>query len=192
MACFECPQVSSSTPMQVYINLDPCDHHMAPFSKDRERRVRFNDQFLELYNLIPNPKKKDRASVIKEVTNYIKKLSKKIEEFKILVEKKRIAKKLKSKNKNKAIANGEEEEGDTLIYIPYSETDQSCFNNSLRCYLLKRKTKFNEVDVGITSSCLTMLRFVKDLVWMQVKFQTQRLKMWRDSTWKWFKLTHGY
>ncbi|XP_023640475.1 transcription factor bHLH10 [Capsella rubella] len=129
---------------------------------ERERRVHFNDRFLDLKKLIPNPTKIDRASIVGEAIDYIKELLRTIEEFKMLVEKKRFGR-FRSKKKAR-VGQGEgedqEEEEDTVNYKPQSEIDQSCFNknnnNSLRCSWLKRKSKITEVDVRIIDDEVTI------------------------------------
>ncbi|XP_024003913.1 transcription factor bHLH10 [Eutrema salsugineum] len=131
------------------------------FPTERERRVHFNDRFFDLKNLIPNPTKNDRASIVGEAIDYIKELLRTIEEFKMLVEKKKIG---KFRSKKKARTGGEEDqeqEEDTVSYRPQSEVDQSCFNkksnnNSLRCSWLKRKSKVTEVDVRIIDDEVTI------------------------------------
>ncbi|CAH2059952.1 unnamed protein product [Thlaspi arvense] len=134
------------------------------FPTERERRVHFTDRFIDLKNLIPNPTKNDRASIVGEAIDYIKELLRTIEEFKMLVEKKKFGK-FRSKKKARAGGGGEEghqeQEEDTVNYRPQSEVDQSCFNknsnnNSLRCSWLKRKSKVTEVDVRIIDDEVTI------------------------------------
>ncbi|KAG2327645.1 hypothetical protein Bca4012_036652 [Brassica carinata] len=131
------------------------------FPTERERRVHFNDRFFDLKKLIPNPTKIDRASIVGEAIDYIKELLRTIEDLKMLVEKKKFG---KFRSKKRAKVGGEEEEedqeqeGDTVIYKPKSEADQSCFNNNkaLRCSWLKRKSKVTEVDVRIIDDEVTI------------------------------------
>ncbi|CAN7061358.1 unnamed protein product [Brassica rapa subsp. trilocularis] len=133
------------------------------FPTERERRVHFNDRFFDLKNLIPNPTKSDRASIVGEAIDYIKELLRTIEEFKMLVEKKKFG---KFRSKKKAKTGGEEDleveqEEDNVSYRPQSEVDQSCFNKknnnkSLRCSWLKRKSKVTEVDVRIIDDEVTI------------------------------------
>ncbi|KAF8099443.1 hypothetical protein N665_0243s0006 [Sinapis alba] len=127
------------------------------FPTERERRVHFNDRFFDLKNLIPNPTKNDRASIVGEAIDYIKELLRTIEDLKMLVEKKKFG---KFRSKKRARVGGEEEdqEQDTVIYKPKSEVDQSCFNNNkaLRCSWLKRKSKVTEVDVRIIDDEVTI------------------------------------
>ncbi|KAF8108714.1 hypothetical protein N665_0104s0038 [Sinapis alba] len=124
------------------------------FPTERERRVHFNDRFFDLKNLIPNPTKSDRASIVGEAIDYIKELLRTIEEFKMLVEKKKFG---KFRSKKKAKTGGEEEEEDNVSYRPQSEVDQSCLNNkSLRCSWLKRKSKATDVDVRIIDDEVTI------------------------------------
>ncbi|CAA7046058.1 unnamed protein product [Microthlaspi erraticum] len=135
------------------------------FPTERERRVHFNVRFFDLKNLIPNPTKNDRASIVGEAIDYIKELLRTIEEFKMLVEKKRIGR-FRSKKKARVGGGGgdeedHQEEEDTVNYRPQSEVDQSCFNknssnNALRCSWLKRKSKVTEVDVRIIDDEVTI------------------------------------
>ncbi|KAL1202132.1 Transcription factor bHLH89 [Cardamine amara subsp. amara] len=121
------------------------------FPTERERRVHFKDRFGDLKKLIPNPTKNDRASIVGEAIDYIKELLRTIEEFKLLVEKKRI---VKQKNR----------EGDDVVvdenFKAQSEVVEQCLinkkNNSLRCSWLKRKSKFTEVDVRIIDDEVTI------------------------------------
>ncbi|XP_010414163.1 PREDICTED: transcription factor bHLH10-like [Camelina sativa] len=126
---------------------------------ERERRVHFNDRFQDLKSLIPNPTKSDRASIVGEAIDYIKELLRTIEEFKMLVEKKRFGR-FRSKKKARRGEDQQQEEEDTVNYKPQSEVDQSCFsknnNNSLRCSWLKRKSKVTEVDVRIIDDEVTI------------------------------------
>ncbi|XP_010457738.1 PREDICTED: transcription factor bHLH89-like [Camelina sativa] len=119
------------------------------FPTERERRVHFKDRFGDLRSLIPNPTKNDRASIVGEAIDYIKELLRTIDEFKMLVEKKRI-KRLKR-------------EGDDVVdenFKAQSEVvEQSSINkknNALRCSWLKRKSKFTEVDVRIIDDEVTI------------------------------------
>ncbi|XP_010475345.1 PREDICTED: transcription factor bHLH89-like [Camelina sativa] len=119
------------------------------FPTERERRVHFKDRFGDLKKLIPNPTKSDRASIVGEAIDYIKELLRTIDEFKLLVEKKRI------KQRNR--------EGDDVVdenFKAQSEVvEQSSINkknNALRCSWLKRKSKFTEVDVRIIDDEVTI------------------------------------
>ncbi|VVA90164.1 unnamed protein product [Arabis nemorensis] len=127
------------------------------FPTERERRVHFKDRFGDLKNLIPNPTKNDRASIVGEAIDHIKELLRTIEEFKMLLEKKRV---IKQRNMRGRI----EEEGDDVVldenYKAQSEVVEQYMinknNNSLRCSWLKRKSKFTEVDVRIIDDEVTI------------------------------------
>ncbi|CAH8362661.1 unnamed protein product [Eruca vesicaria subsp. sativa] len=127
------------------------------FPTERERRVHFNDRFFDLKNLIPNPTKNDRASIVGEAIDYIKELLRTIEDLKMLVEKKKFG---KFRSKKRARTDGEEDdqEEENVSFRPKSEEDQSCFNNNkaLRCSWLKRKSKVTEVDVRIIDDEVTI------------------------------------
>ncbi|CAN1810397.1 Transcription factor bHLH10 [Linum perenne] len=60
-----------------------------PLTTERQRRQQVNDKFSALRNLIPNPTKNDKASVVGDAIGYIKELLSTVEELKLLVEKKR-------------------------------------------------------------------------------------------------------
>ncbi|KAG2308683.1 hypothetical protein Bca52824_028431 [Brassica carinata] len=119
------------------------------FPTERERRVHFNDRFFDLKNLIPNPTKSDRASIVGEAIDYIKELLRTIEEFKMLVEKKKFGK-FRSKKKPKTC--GEED----LEQEQEQEGNNVKQNKSLRCSWLKRKSKVTEVDVRIIDDEVTI------------------------------------
>ncbi|CAN7065243.1 unnamed protein product [Brassica rapa subsp. trilocularis] len=126
------------------------------FPTERERRVHFKDRFGDLKNLIPNPTKNDRASIVGEAIDHIKELLRTIEEFKMLLEKKRIT---RQRNKRGRIEIGEEDVGDEN-YNAQSEVVEQCLvnkkNSALRCSWLKRKSKFTEVDVRIIDDEVTI------------------------------------
>ncbi|XP_018478258.2 transcription factor bHLH10 [Raphanus sativus] len=141
----DCPQASPTPLHQFHINPPT----------ERERRVHFNDRFSILKNLIPNPTKSDRASIVGEAIDYIKELLRTIEEFKMLLEKKKLE---EFRSMKKAKTDGEEEEEENNVsYRQQSQVDQSCFNKkSLRCSWLKRKSKVTEVDVRIIDDEVTI------------------------------------
>ncbi|KAL0740715.1 hypothetical protein Bca4012_082228 [Brassica carinata] len=131
------------------------------FPTERERRVQFNDRFSDLKNLIPNPTKSDRASIVGEAIDYIKELLRTIEEFKMLLEKKKFGKFRTNKKAKTGGEEDQEQEEENVSYRPQSEVDQSCFNKknnnkSLRCSWLKRKSKVTEVDVRIIDDEVTI------------------------------------
>lgn len=101
--------------------------------------------------------KNDRASIVGEAIDHIKELLRTIEEFKMLLEKKRIT---RQRNKRGRIQVGEEEVGDHENYNARSEEVEQCLvnkkNNALRCSWLKRKSKFTEVDVRIIDDEVTI------------------------------------
>ncbi|CAN7065229.1 unnamed protein product [Brassica rapa subsp. trilocularis] len=122
------------------------------------------DRFGDLKNLIPNPTKNDRASIVGEAIDHIKELLRTIEEFKMLLEKKRIT---RQKNKRGRIEIGEEDVGDEN-YNAQSEVVEQCLvnkkNSSLRCSWLKRKSKFTEVDVRIIDDEVTIKIVQKKII----------------------------
>ncbi|KAG9151075.1 hypothetical protein Leryth_002653 [Lithospermum erythrorhizon] len=63
-----------------------------PFATEKQRRVHLNDRYAALRNLIPNPSKNDRASIVGDAIRYIEELKRQVNELKFLVDKKRCAK----------------------------------------------------------------------------------------------------
>ncbi|KAJ6746041.1 TRANSCRIPTION FACTOR BHLH91 [Salix koriyanagi] len=123
------------------------------FATERQRREHLNGKYDSLRNLVPNPSKNDRASVVGDAINYIKELLRTVEELKLLVEKKRYGKQRIKRHKT-------EEDGgvDVLENSDMKiEQDQSAYNNgSLRSSWLQRKSKHTEVDVRLIEDEVTI------------------------------------
>ncbi|KAJ7969396.1 BHLH transcription factor [Quillaja saponaria] len=124
------------------------------FATEKERRVSLNEKFQALKNLVPNPTKPDRASVVGDAIEYIKELRRTVGELKILVEKKRYGRERSKKHKTeKDAATGDME---SCNQRPVGDPDQSYNNGSLRSSWLQRKSKDTEVDVRIIDDDVTI------------------------------------
>ncbi|KAK7386865.1 hypothetical protein VNO78_27204 [Psophocarpus tetragonolobus] len=108
---------------------------------ERQRRVDLSGKFDALKELIPNPSKSDRASVVGDAINYIRELKGTLEDLKLLVERKR-------HEKHRMMRHKVEAEGDSREGQEYSE--------SLRSSWVQRKSKDTEVDVRIIDNEVTI------------------------------------
>ncbi|KAG4940825.1 hypothetical protein JHK87_044696 [Glycine soja] len=111
---------------------------------ERQRRVDLSSKFDALKELIPNPSKSDRASVVGDAINYIRELKRTVEELKLLVEKKRLEK------QRVMMRHKVETEGES------SNLDPAEYSESLRSSWIQRKTKDTEVDVRIVDNEVTI------------------------------------
>ncbi|KAG5252995.1 transcription factor bHLH [Salix suchowensis] len=113
------------------------------FATERQRREHLNGKYAALRNLVPNPSKNDRASVVGEAIDYIKELLRTVQELKLLVEKR-----------------DTEEDGGADVLDNSNikvEPDQSAYSNgSLRSSWLQRKSKDTEVDVRLIEDEVTI------------------------------------
>ncbi|KAJ7969397.1 BHLH transcription factor [Quillaja saponaria] len=100
---------------------------------EKERRVSLNEKFQALKNLVPNPTKSDRASIVGDAIEYIKELCRTVDELKILVEKKRYGRERSKRHKTEEDA----ATGDMEIcnLRPVGDPDQSYNNGSLRSFM---------------------------------------------------------
>ncbi|XP_050209045.1 transcription factor bHLH91-like isoform X2 [Mercurialis annua] len=132
------------------------------FATERQRRQHLNDKYQALRNLVPNPTKNDRASVVGDAIEYIKELLRTVNELKILVEKKRCAKERSKRQKtteeDSSIGNNNGNNGNetSSVIRPLVDPDQSFNNGSLRSSWLQRKSKDTEVDVRIIDDEVTI------------------------------------
>ncbi|RWR87271.1 transcription factor EAT1-like protein [Cinnamomum micranthum f. kanehirae] len=113
------------------------------FATEKQRREQLGDKFKALASLVPTPTKTDRASVVSDAIDYIKELHRRINELKILVEKKRCARERRKRLKVEDDASNEIESSSVT-----ADRDQP-FNGSLRSSWLLRKSKETMVDVRI-------------------------------------------
>ncbi|KAJ6749936.1 hypothetical protein OIU85_000552 [Salix viminalis] len=123
------------------------------FATERQRREHLNGKYAALRNLVPNPSKNDRASVVGEAIDYIKELLRTVQELKLLVEKKRCGRERIKRRKT-------EEDGGADVLDNSNikvEPDQSAYSNgSLRSSWLQRKSKDTEVDVRLIEDEVTI------------------------------------
>ncbi|KAH7848293.1 hypothetical protein Vadar_000852 [Vaccinium darrowii] len=110
------------------------------FHTEMQRREVLNDKYEVLRNLVPNPIKHDRASVVGYSIEYIKELLRTINELKMLVERKRCSKERIERHKT-------ENDG--------PDPDQSSYNG-LRSSWIQRKFKDTEIDVWIIDDEVTI------------------------------------
>ncbi|KAM7512248.1 hypothetical protein LguiB_011123 [Lonicera macranthoides] len=125
------------------------------FATEKQRRVDFNDKFTALRELVPNPTKNDRASIVGDAIQYIEELKRTVTELKILVEKKRCSRERMKRLKMEAGSGIDQI--DSIDMKPDGDPDQP-FNgtSSLRSSWLKRKSKNIEVDVRIIDDQATI------------------------------------
>ncbi|MCL7021673.1 hypothetical protein MKW94_005464 [Papaver nudicaule] len=120
---------------------------------EKIKREYLSGQYKALSLLVPNPSKPDRASVLASTIDYINELKGTVDYLKILVDKKRNARKRKLNIEN----NGNMENSSTM---PASSTnidrDQSSLNGQVRSSWSQRKSKDTEVDVRIIDTDVTI------------------------------------
>ncbi|XP_044492658.1 transcription factor bHLH91-like isoform X2 [Mangifera indica] len=122
------------------------------FATERQRREHLNDKYKALKNLVPNPGKSDRASIVGDAIEYIKELLRSVNELKLLVEKKRCGRERSKRQKTEDVAAGDVE---SCNIKPLGDPEQS-YNGSLRSSWLQRKSKDTEVDVRIIDDEVTI------------------------------------
>ncbi|KAG5001475.1 hypothetical protein JHK87_022547 [Glycine soja] len=115
---------------------------------EKQRRVDLSSKFDALKELIPNPSKSDRVSVVGDAINYIRELKRTVEELKLLVEKKRHDKQRVMMRRRHEV---EADEGD---FSNLQEPDQ--YSENLRSSWIRRKSKDTEVDVRIVDNEVTI------------------------------------
>ncbi|KAB1214403.1 Transcription factor bHLH10 [Morella rubra] len=120
---------------------------------ERQRRQQLNGMFKALGSLVPNPTKPDKASVVADAIEYIKELTRTVNELKLLVEKKRCGRETRKRPRMEADDAVNDVESCNMKRL--GDTDHS-FNGSLRCSWLQRKSKDTEVDVRIIHDEVTI------------------------------------
>ncbi|XP_031274244.1 transcription factor bHLH91-like [Pistacia vera] len=123
-----------------------------PLTTERQRREHWTDKFTALRNLLPNPSKSDRASIVGDAIEYINELLRTVNELKLLVEKKRCGRERSKRHKTEDDAAGDVE---NCNIRPLGDPEQS-YNGSLRSSWLQRKSKDTEVDVRIIDDEVTI------------------------------------
>ncbi|TKY58525.1 Transcription factor bHLH91 [Spatholobus suberectus] len=112
---------------------------------ERQRRVDLSSKFDALKQLIPNPSKSDRASVVGDAIEYIRELLRAVNELKLLAEKKRHEK------ERVMMRHKVETEGDSKVEA-IGDPDDRSYIESLRSSWIQRKSKDTEVDVRIVDN----------------------------------------
>ncbi|XP_071709538.1 transcription factor bHLH10-like [Rutidosis leptorrhynchoides] len=134
------------------------------FATEKHRRQQLNGKFDALKNLVPNPTKADRASIVGDAIEYINELKRTVEELKILVDRKRCIRGRMKRHKT--------EDDSTLdvesIYTRSNAVggggdtshDQQAYNgnstSTMRSSWLQRKSKNTEIDVRIIDDEVTI------------------------------------
>ncbi|CAI0401037.1 unnamed protein product [Linum tenue] len=135
-----------------------------PLTTERQRRQQVNDKFVTLRNLIPNPTKNDKASVVGDAIGYIKELLSTVEELKLLVEKKRCSRWRNKRHRTdqEDVNGGEGAMNGTSLEMKASsaaegdQVDKSYNGSTLRSSWLQRKSKDTEIDVRIIEDEVTI------------------------------------
>ncbi|KAK8472363.1 hypothetical protein PHAVU_002G187950 [Phaseolus vulgaris] len=118
------------------------------FATEKQRREQLNGKYKILRNLIPNPTKIDRASVVGDAIDYIRELIRTVNELKLLVEKKRYGRERCKRPKT------EEDAAESCNIKPFGDPD-----GGIRTSWLQRKSKDSEVDVRIIDDDVTIKLF---------------------------------
>ncbi|KAL2478594.1 transcription factor bHLH [Forsythia ovata] len=121
------------------------------FATEKHRRVLFSDKFEALKNLVPNPTKNDRASIVGDAIDYINELKRTVNELKVLVEKKRC-----SKERLKRAKREDDSMEGNIDTKSLDDMGQPYNGSSLRSSWLHRKSKNTEVDVRIVDDEVTV------------------------------------
>ncbi|KAF8030322.1 hypothetical protein BT93_E2692 [Corymbia citriodora subsp. variegata] len=133
------------------------------FATERDRRTQLNEKYVALGDLIPNPSKFDRASIVGDAIEYIKELLITVNELNLLLERKRWGRERKCKRRRVAVDDEEEQEEEAVdgessvtAVTPSGDPVDRSFNGMLRSSCLQRKSKATEVDVRIVNDEVTI------------------------------------
>ncbi|KAL2478628.1 transcription factor bHLH [Forsythia ovata] len=121
------------------------------FATERDRRVLIKNKFTALRNLVPNPTKNDRASIVGDAIDYINELKRTVNELKVLVEKKRC----NTERQKRAKREDDSMEGN-IDTNSLDDMEQPYNGSSLRSSWLHRKLKNTEIDVRIVDDEVTV------------------------------------
>ncbi|KAJ4759048.1 basic helix-loop-helix (bHLH) DNA-binding superfamily protein [Rhynchospora pubera] len=113
----------------------------ANFATERQRREQLNEKYKALKSLFPNPTKSDRASIVGDAIEYIHELNRTVKELKLLLEKKKLGRRVKMEENSTA-----DMESSTLGPTVDQENN---INGTLRSSWLQRRSKESLVDVRI-------------------------------------------
>ncbi|EFH55571.1 hypothetical protein ARALYDRAFT_902147 [Arabidopsis lyrata subsp. lyrata] len=130
------------------------------FPTERERRVHFNDRIFELKNLIPNPTKGGKASIVQDGIVYINELRRLVSELKSLVEKKRCGGRHKNiDSRNTIYVTGEIEHPFSKMRLNHDEENMEKKPESDmidQCSWLERNSKVIQVYVRVIDDEVTI------------------------------------
>ncbi|KVI00595.1 transcription factor bHLH91-like [Cynara cardunculus var. scolymus] len=130
------------------------------FATEKHRRQQLNDKYDALKNLVPNPTKADRASVVGDAIKYINELKREVAELTILVERKRCNRGRMKKHKTEDDSTLDVESISTRPNGGGDHDQQAAYNgnstSTLRSSWLQRKSKNTEVDVRIIDDEVTI------------------------------------
>lgn len=112
---------------------------------EKQRRERLTKKYDVLKDLIPNPTKPDRATIVADTITYIQELLRTVDELKLLVEKKKRRRKPGSKVKRETSENAAGDMESSCI----KPLQHDFKGAALRCSWLQRKSKDTHVDVRI-------------------------------------------
>ncbi|KAI6704789.1 hypothetical protein NL676_007751 [Syzygium grande] len=113
------------------------------FATERDRRTQLNEKYAALRDLIPNPTKFDRASIVGDAIEYIKELLITVNELNLLLERKRWGRERRCKRRRVAVNddnNDEAVDGESSITAVTPSGDPA-----------NRKSNATEVDVRIVN-----------------------------------------
>lgn len=124
------------------------------FATEKHRRQQLHGKYEALKNLVPNPTKTDRASVVGDAINYIHELKRTVEELKILVDRKRCNRNRMKKHRT------EDDYGGDVAGGGDTGNDHQAYNgnstSTMRSSWLQRKSKNTEIDVRIIDDEVTI------------------------------------